>query len=74
MHSNSMEQEKEMVKTKTKTEVMTLRVRPTVKAAVKVLADREKRSVANMIEVLIHEHCVRVGLCHELEPELINVE
>lgn len=53
---------------------MTLRVRPTVKAAVKVLADREKRSVANMIEVLIHEHCVRVGLCHELEPELINVE
>lgn len=72
MHSDSMEQEKEMVKIKT--EVMTLRVRPTVKAAVKVLADREKRSVANMIEVLIHEHCVRVGLCHELEPELINVE
>jgi len=59
---------------RTKTEVLTIRIRPTVKEAVKVIADREKRSVANMVEVLIHEYCVRAGLCHEFEPELIDID
>ena len=35
---------------------------PTVKAALQAIADREGRSMANMIEWLIRKHCEREGL------------
>ena len=40
-------------KGKRKTAVMTLRVSPAVKAAAKRVADHDRRSVTNMVEVLI---------------------
>ncbi len=35
---------------------------PTVKDALSVIADRDGRSMANMIEWLIKQHCEREGL------------
>lgn len=38
-----------------KTEALNLRVSPTFKAALKALAERENRSMVNMLEVLVTE-------------------
>jgi len=43
-------------KPKTKTAVMTLRVSPAVKAAAERAAEHDRRSVTNLIEVLILNH------------------
>ncbi|HJN49304.1 MAG: hypothetical protein QGI68_10120 [Pseudomonadales bacterium] len=45
-----------------KTTTMNLRVDPFVKAAIREAADREHRSIANMIEMLIRQHCKQVGI------------
>ena len=42
---------------KSKTATLNLRIDPNVKEAVRVAADREHRSIANLIEVLIRRHC-----------------
>ena len=42
---------------KLKTATMTLRMEPELKAAAKIAARAQRRSVANFIEVLIVEHC-----------------
>jgi hypothetical protein len=44
-------------KAKTKTAVMTLRVHPTIKAAAKQAAEHDRRSVTNLVEVLILDRC-----------------
>ena len=44
-------------KAKKKTAVMTLRVDPTVKAAAKRAAEHDRRSVTNLVEVLILDRC-----------------
>lgn len=46
----------------TKTEVLTLRVLPSVKAAAKLAAERDHRSVTSLIEVLILNHCKATGI------------
>jgi len=40
-----------------KTTTLNLRVDPAVKEAIKIAANRDHRSVANMIEMLIRKHC-----------------
>jgi hypothetical protein len=47
---------------KTKVSTLNLRIRPSIKAAVREAAAREHRSVANMVEVLIRRHCDRSGI------------
>jgi predicted HicB family RNase H-like nuclease len=42
---------------KLKTATMTLRLEPELKAAAKIAARAQRRSVANFIEVLIVTHC-----------------
>lgn len=49
-----------MVKSKVST--LNLRVRPSIKAAVREAAAREHRSVANMVEMLIRRHCDSSGI------------
>ena len=54
----------------TKTETLTVRVKPAVKAELKAAAAQERRSLANMIEVMISDynerHLVETsGLCAE---------
>lgn len=45
-----------------KTATLTLRIDPGVKEGLRVIAEREHRSLANMIEVMIREHCDRAGV------------
>jgi len=46
----------------TKTATLTLRVEPNIKDALRLAAQAEHRSIANMIEVLIREHCEKNGI------------
>ena len=47
---------------RTKISTLNLRIRPSVKNAVREAAAREHRSVANMVEVLIRRHCEEAGI------------
>lgn len=45
-----------------KTETLNLRVSPELKELVRLAAEHEHRTIANFIEVLIRDHCERVGI------------
>lgn len=45
-----------------KTTTLTFRIAPIFKDALRIAAEREHRSIANMIEVLIRDHCNRAGI------------
>ena len=45
-----------------KTTTLTFRIEPELKEALRSAADREHRSIANMIEVLIRDHCGKNGI------------
>ncbi|WP_230580514.1 hypothetical protein [Xenorhabdus bovienii] len=55
--------ESEMATTKTAT--LTIRLDPGLKEALRAAAQVEHRSIANMIEVLIHEHCEKNDIAIE---------
>lgn len=40
-----------------KSEVVSVRVEPSIKAALQAAAERERRSVANMVEVMVIAYC-----------------
>ena len=48
-----------------KSEVVSVRVQPRIKAALQVVAERELRSVANMIEVMVVAYCKAHGVSVE---------
>ena len=48
--------------TASKTATLTLRVEPDIKQALQRAAELEHRSIANMVEVLIREHCRAKGI------------
>ena len=45
-----------------KTATLNLRVTPKMKELLRLAAEREHRTVANLIEVLVFEHCSRMGV------------
>lgn len=45
-----------------KTTTLTFRIEPNIKDALCIAADRDHRSIANMVAVMIREHCARVGI------------
>ncbi len=45
-----------------KTSTLTCRIQPLLKNALRTAAGLEHRSIANMVEVLIREHCARKGI------------
>lgn len=45
-----------------KTEVVSVRVEPPIKAALQAAAEREMRSVANMVEVMVVAYCRANGV------------
>ena len=45
-----------------KTTTLTFRIEPNIKDALCTAADRDHRSIANMVAVMIREHCARVGI------------
>ena len=45
-----------------KTTTLTFRIEPGLKKALRTAAEREHRSIANMVEVMIRDHCEREGI------------
>ena len=45
-----------------KTETLNLRVSPELKELIRLAAEREHRTLANFIEVLVREHCDEQGI------------
>jgi hypothetical protein len=45
-----------------KTSTLTFRIEPALKEALRLAAEREHRSLANMVEVLIRDWCARNGI------------
>jgi len=45
-----------------KTAALNIRIKPTLQHAIVAAAKRDHRSVANLVEVLIMQHCERVGI------------
>lgn len=58
----------------TKTATVTLRIDPAVKEALRSAAAREHRSIANMVEVLIREHCGRNDISIPEQGDLLGNE
>ena len=52
----------------TKTTTLTFRIEPSLKDALRIAAEREHRSIANMIEVMIRDHCARIGVLIQEPP------
>ncbi len=56
-----------------KTATLNLRIDPRLKEAARIAAQRDHRSIANLIEVLIRKHCEANGISipeqHALFPE-----
>jgi hypothetical protein len=46
----------------TKTATLSFRIEPGLKEALRTAAEREHRSIANMVEVMIREYCGRAGV------------
>jgi hypothetical protein len=46
----------------TKTTTLTFRIEPALKEALRMAAEREHRSLANMVEVLIRDYCFHNGI------------
>ena len=46
----------------TKTTTLTFRIEPGLKDALRLAAEQEHRSIANMVEVMIRDHCNRSGI------------
>jgi hypothetical protein len=53
-----------------KTATMNLRINPALKEAARIAASREHRSIANLIEVLIRQHCEQAGISIPDQAEL----
>lgn len=45
-----------------KTATLTFRIDPDLKEALRIAADQEHRSIANMVEVLIRSYCEQHGI------------
>ena len=56
----------------TKTATLNLRIDPHIKDALKSAASRDHRSVANMIELLIREHCEKEGISIPDQQDLFS--
>jgi hypothetical protein len=57
-----------------KTTTLTFRIEPALKEALRTAADREHRSIANMIEVMIRDHCGRNGIAIPEQQPLFDEE
>lgn len=55
-----------------KTATLTFRIDPGLKEALRIAADQEHRSIANMVEVLIRDHCEQRGIAIPPSEEIKN--
>ena len=57
---------------KAKSTTLTFRIEPGLKEGLRAAADREHRSIANMIEVLIRDYCGRNGITIQEQQALFG--
>ncbi len=55
-----------------KTATLNLRIDPGIKEALRLAAAKDHRSIANLIEVLVREHCEHVGVTIPEQTELFD--
>lgn len=48
--------------TETKSTTLTVRIQPVVKEGLRAVAEQERRSLANMIEMMIRHYCQQAGV------------
>lgn len=58
----------------TKTATLNLRINPAIKEAAREAANREHRSVASFIEILIRQHCETHGITFPEQQALFEDE
>jgi hypothetical protein len=58
---------------KSKSETLTFRIKPELKEGLRAAASLEHRSISNMVEKLIRDHCAQNGISI-VEPEMRLVE
>jgi len=51
-----------------KTDYLNLRISPAFKEALRRVSEIEHRSIANMVEILIRDHCRKIGVKIEGVP------
>ena len=56
----------------TKTATLNLRIDPFLKEALRISSIKEHRSVANMVEVMIREHCANKGISIPEQQEIFK--
>ena len=56
----------------TKTATLNLRIDPFLKEALRVAAMRDHRSIANMVEMMIRDHCGKNGISIPDQQELFS--
>ncbi|MFO1507540.1 MAG: hypothetical protein U1F23_10820 [Lysobacterales bacterium] len=57
-----------------KTATLNLRIHPALKEAARIAALRDHRSVANLIELLIRQHCAAAGIEIPTQAELFDAK
>jgi len=60
--------------TQTKTATLNLRINPSLKEALRIAALKQHRSIANMVELLIREHCQAKGIPIPEQQDIFNDE
>ena len=55
-----------------KTSTLNLRIDPAIKEAIRIAAKQDHRSIANMVEMLIRDHCERVGISIPEQQEMFD--
>lgn len=50
-----------------KTDTLNLRITPELKELIRLAAEREHRTIANFIEVLVREHCDEKGIANPIK-------
>ena len=55
-----------------KTATLTFRIAPDLKEALRIAADQEHRSIANMVEVMIRSYCEQHGVVISQSDESKN--
>lgn len=56
----------------TKTATLNLRINPSLKEALRIAALKQHRSIANMVELLIREHCQVKGIPIPEQQDIFN--
>ncbi len=57
-----------------KTATLNLRIDPVLKEALRIAALQEHRSAANMVEILIRQHCEAKGIAIPEQGSLFDIE